>query len=811
MQRFWEGPFASRSGRNQKRRAVRPGLEALEDRQLLATYTVLNTNDSGPDSLRSAIAKANANPGLDTINFRIGAGVRTISPLSALPDVTDSVIIDGTTQPGFAGHPIIELDGSLAGGGGGVGTGVDGLRLLANLCTVKGLVINRFSGDGIELLGADKNQLQGNYLGTDVTGRLARGNGENGVFIYGGNKNTIGGTTTAARNLISGNSAVGVYILGDSNGATLNVVLGNFIGTNLAGTAALGNGTGVLLRGANNTIGGTVAGARNVISGNQGSGVALVAMLSVFHDAAVGNSVVGNYIGTTATGFAALGNGTGVSLSGAYSNTIGGTTAAARNVISGNGGSGVEIASFDVLPASNNWVQGNYIGTTAAGTGALGNGTGVSLIQQALNNTIGGTVAGAGNLIAGNSGAGVSMGLNSILVTGIPRGNLVQGNSIGTDVTGTVALHNSLGVLITAGTQNIIGGVEGARNVISGNSNSGVRIVGSAASGNSVVGNFIGTTAAGNAALGNGTGVSIQDAANNTVGGKVVTESNIISGNGGDGVDLIGSGATGNHVVGNFIGTNAAGTAALGNAAGVLVNGAPNNAIGGLGGGDINVISGNRGSGVVLTGAMATGNQVQNNFIGTSLSLGALGNGSHGVLVTALASNNSIGGMPVNAANTIAFNEGAGVFVESGTGNAILSNSIFSNAGLGIDLGPAGVTPNDFLDADAGANGLQNAPVLNVAASDVQFISGKLHSKPNATFTLQFFASPSADPSGFGEGKLYIGFLTVMTDASGNATFNFSPFFFPAFAAGDWISATATDAANNTSEFSDSVQAGPIL
>jgi hypothetical protein len=93
----------------------------------------------------------------------------------------------------------------------------------------------------------------------------------------------------------------------------------------------------------------------------------------------------------------------------------------------------------------------------------------------------------------------------------------------------------------------------------------------------------------------------------------------------------------------------------------------------------------------------------------------------------------------------------------------------------------------------------------------VQFISGKLHSKPNATFTLQFFASPSADPSGFGEGKLYIGSLTVTTDASGNATFNFSPFFFPAFAAGDWISATATDAANNTSEFSNSVQAGPIL
>jgi hypothetical protein len=120
------------------------------------------------------------------------------------------------------------------------------------------------------------------------------------------------------------------------------------------------------------------------------------------------------------------------------------------------------------------------------------------------------------------------------------------------------------------------------------------------------------------------------------------------------------------------------------------------------------------------------------------------------------------------------------------------------------------VTPNDNLDPDAGANDLQNFPVLTQAASDVGFIYGKLNSKPNATYTLQFFASPSVDPSGFGEGKVFLGSMTVTTNAGGDVTFT-SPSFFRAFATGDWISATATDAANNTSEFSNGVQAAPVL
>jgi len=167
------------------------------------------------------------------------------------------------------------------------------------------------------------------------------------------------------------------------------------------------------------------------------------------------------------------------------------------------------------------------------------------------------------------------------------------------------------------------------------------------------------------------------------------------------------------------------------------------------------------------------------------------------------ASNNQIGGAAADTGNLIAFNQAAAVSVESGTGNLIRDNSMFSNAGLGIDLGADGVTPNDATDADTGANNLQNYPVLTEALANSDgstTISGSLLSAANASFTLEFFSNTACDPSGNGEGQEVIGVTNVMTAASGSNAFVVT--FTHTVPAGNFISALATDANANTSEFS---------
>ena len=351
-------------------------------------------------------------------------------------------------------------------------------------------------------IGAGGNVIAGNYIGTDATGTTAAANGC-GVEIYSSaSNNTIGGTTAAARNVISGNSGYGVYISGAA--ASGNVIEGNYIGTNATGTASVANATGVFIDGASsNAVGGTAAGAQNVISGNSSYGV------SISGSTASGNVVEGNCIGTNATGTAAVANYIGVKLTNAPNNTIGGTTAGAKNVISGNSSEGVYITG---LTASWNAVEGNYIGTNAAGTAVVGNNYGISLWGS--NNMIGGTTAGAQNLISGNWSYGVR------ILGSTASGNVVEGNYIGTDATGTAAVANGNGVYISAAPNNTIGGTTAeARNVISGNTQYGVSLVESTASGNVIEGNYIGTDATGTAAVANGGGVFISSASNNTIGG----------------------------------------------------------------------------------------------------------------------------------------------------------------------------------------------------------------------------------------------------------------------------------------------------
>ena len=317
---------------------------------------------------------------------------------------------------------------------------------------------------------------------------------------------------------------------------------------------------------------------------------------------------------------------------------------------------------------------------------------------------------------------------------------------------------------------------------------------------NIVVGNWIGTTASGGAPAGNGNGILILSSAN-SIGGQALAERNVISGNT-NGVQ-IGQSALGNSISGNLIGTDATGTLDVGNVqAGVLVIGEAN-AIGGPGG-SRNVISGNGEAGVRLGGG-ASGNSVQNNFIGTDLSglnpLPNLVGVSIGINPSSSASSNVIGGVTAGTGNLIAFNTSTGVSVSSGgTNNAIFGNAIHSNGALGIDLNADGVTANDPGDGDTGANDLQNFPVLAAASGGVQ---GTLSSAPASDFRIEFFGSAACDASGNGEGATFLGAMSVATDATGLATI---PLF--TTAAGQFVTATATDPSNNTSEFSACVQTG---
>jgi len=437
------------------------------------TFIVFNTNDGGAGSLRQAIVNANSSPGVDTINFNLPAGgVQTISPGSALPTITDPVIIDGYSQIGSSQNTqaegdnanlLVEIDGT------NVGPADPCLTINGGGSTVRGLIINRCRV-GIRLDTAGGNTIQGNFFGTDPTGTIRRAN-VTSVHITNSPTNTIGGNTPAARNLISGNNS-GQGILIQFSLSTGNVVSGNLIGTNAAGNAALNNSMGVSISDApGNTIGGTTPGLRNVISGNSTG-------ISISLSGSTGNVVAGNFIGTNPAGSAAVPNSTGVSIS-APSNTIGGTTVAARNIISGNSGTGISLTTG----AQTNTVQGNYIGVDTAGAAALLNGRGVLIQIGATNNLIGGTVPAARNIISGN-------GFGVFFATTSGVNNRVEGNFIGTNAAGTAGIPNQGGIDYATGSSNITGGTAaGAGNIIAFN-NVGV-FVDTPASGNPILSNLI--------------------------------------------------------------------------------------------------------------------------------------------------------------------------------------------------------------------------------------------------------------------------------------------------------------------------------
>lgn len=305
-----------------------------------ATFTVTSNADAGPNTLRQAITNANSTAGADTITFNLPVASTSIALASPLPDITEAVTIDGTTQPGD--DPVVELNGV------GAGAGTHGLVITGGGSVVRGLVINRFSGDGIRITTAGTIVIAGNYIGTNVAGTIDLGNGGPGVHIINSGDNTIGGSVAADRNVISGNSGAGILIEGAT--ATQNIVEGNYIGVTAFGTGALGNSaSGVVIGTAatDNTIGGSAIGSINVISANGGSGITISAT------DANGNTIQGNRIGTNADNSGGLGNtGDGITIA-SSSNAI------VNNRIAFNGDNGVEIVSGTGNLISTNSISNN--------------------------------------------------------------------------------------------------------------------------------------------------------------------------------------------------------------------------------------------------------------------------------------------------------------------------------------------------------------------------------------------------------------------------------------------------------------------
>jgi len=505
---------------------------------------VTNAADSGPGSLREAINAANNTLGSVQITFRIaGAGVKTIAPQAPLPALTTPIEIDGYSQPGASPGQLgstnlptllIQLTGT------NTVAVCDGLDIMTSNCVLRGLVVNGFGQAGVGLLsGAMGSRIEGNYIGTGPGGGLAIGNRGDGVVLSSGTQNSIvGGTDAGAGNLVSGNGGNGIAIWG---GSTENLIQGNLIGSDVSGRTALTNAySGVALAGSGNTVGGLSAAARNLISGNAWSGVRI--------DAAM-NQVLGNYIGTDITGTNALGNlSDGVTISGGSQNSrIGGTIAGSGNLISGNGANGVSAWSG----SSGNIVQGNLVGVDVSGLRALKNtNSGVSL--ECASNVVGGEAAGARNILSGN-------GLGGIQLNGLEcSNNVIQGNFIGADITGTNAVGNGEeGILLWAGIGNVIGGSgAGQGNVIVGNHGNGL-VVYLNARGTRFMGNSVGTDLSGTVPMGNlGPGLTVADAHESLIGGTAAGEGNRLAYNGGAGI-AIGPG-TNNAVRGNSIFANGA-------------------------------------------------------------------------------------------------------------------------------------------------------------------------------------------------------------------------------------------------------------
>lgn len=482
---------------------------------------VINNADSGPGSLRQALLDANPRDeiGFDPAAFPPGIPVTIFISSAPLPTIAvDELIIDGS-----AARVIVhgsDMDGAV------------GFRITSSGCRISGLTIRNFGGDGIwiedsasgNFIGGDRrlgrgnviihnggsgvairgdsNTIRGNCIGIEHLGRWAAPNSYNGIALWAGaSGNIIGGASEYYRNVISGNRQNGIWL--GQPGTDSNVIIGNYIGTRADGEGAVpneGSGLSIDTGAQNNRIGG--AGEGNLISGNGNKGI------YVTNTGTDGTQILGNLIGVNKTGTAKIGQGTdGVLVtSGASYTTIG--SPAAPNVISGSTFDGICLEGTGTME---NIVQGNLIGTNVDGSAALPNGLhGVELRAGTHHNQVGGNrLLGEGNLLSGNSNHG-------LIITGDKdhngaHDNIVQGNLIGPDKTGSYSLGYQPygGIDITHGAHdNIIGGLGvGQGNLVSGNKMDGIALYrpqnGYNVTNTQIIGNLIGVALDGSSPLPN--------------------------------------------------------------------------------------------------------------------------------------------------------------------------------------------------------------------------------------------------------------------------------------------------------------------
>ena len=627
--------------------------------------------------------------------------------------------------------------------------GVVSYQATVNVAFQLSNVIAGNGGNGVTLDAANDNAVAMNFIGTDRTGTLDRGNNGNGILVTNGSAgNMIGGEATGANdptagvfvrppqgNLISGNDANGVLITGN---ATRNQLSGNFIGTAASGNSALGNA---------------------------GDGVAIVG--------ADGNSLLGCTFQQDPFVF--------------------------YNVISGNGGNGLRVTDSD-----DTTIQANFFGIGADNDTAVGNAlNGVLVNGNSARTTMGGPIP-LGNVDAAN-------GMNGIHVADTASAFISYNTFAGLAAfSDNPTLGNKLdGMLITSTGGNILI----RTNVISRNGDDGIEISGNATdvrvAGNIIGLNTQGQIPFGN--IGNGVEVG-GNAHGIVIGGPQPTFNviprNVVSSNGGNGVAVLGN-ANNVTISDGYIGTDLMGKQARGNKnAGVFIgSGTSSITVGSPDPNLLTVVSGNAGNGIELQGT--SGNTVVGSLIGVAADgTTPMGNGGAGIFI-ASSFGNVIGGTTATAANRIAFNAGAGVVVGSSpadvtaVGDRVLGNSIYSNVGLGIDLGNNGVTPNGANPRPFPNRG-QNYPVLTATGTNgtTATVVGTFQSIPTATFRVEFFANP---PGG-NQAQTFIGRADVTTDGIGSATVRFTTTNPAALTAGTTITATATaGATGDTSELSAAV------
>lgn len=724
----------------------------------------------------------------NTINWRLSASSSGCGPSDQDTIRFDDGIVGGSVVSVLNGPLALDpLDGiegepatvgarpdiTLRGPGAGSSVQPGGVLISSNFAlnpasgTFKNLRFEEFRGFGLLaqwVRGAKVFNVSFSRIYTDAFGRadgLVFGDGQAGDCV---DDIEVGGTGANQHNWFFGLAGSGLLIADgcpNASGDRNNKVFNNFFGMCEeldTGFGADGCASGT----SNQQLGGAgvrVLGSSGVRIGGAGPGErnwfgrAGLAGVYIAGSSAHGNYVRGNWVGLAATQITRANDRGVMVVSGAYGNTIGGTSAAEGNVVSGNANHGIYVTSGDA-----NDVSFNVVGLSPARTQVRGNGQdGIAVNSTATNVRI------RDNVVAGNALWGIFLGASS---GGVLERNVIGLRGSSNNANDNTATPNgSGGIWVLEGANNAIA----LGNRIAGNGGPGVRISGDGADGTIVRGNVIGLDNGNSLRANAGHGVWVESGPDATTIGGSAAARNTISGNAGSGVRIDGPGSDATIVDLNRIGTLPGGSGDAGNAGdGVTIGAGATNALV-----QNNFIAGNDGDGVRIDGNVAaagSGAIVRLNLLGVD---GAppVGNGGAGVSLRNGTTNATIGGSAAQG-NGIQFNGGDGVWIESGTNDLVAGNGIVANGGLGIDLGADGIAANDAGDGDTGANGLQNFPTIAnvVRGGGMVSMSLALASAPAASYVLEAFRNIACDPSGNGEAEASLGTVSLATGAGGSGT-----------------------------------------